>query len=102
MDNYPVSDIIDQSISNRVNGMLGNRDVNLNTIVKMSMINELNPLDECVVNNVLSSICKNNKIEDFFIHQEYELTIDNCGNLVYIKNEKEDKNDPESIIPESS
>ena len=101
MDNFPVSDIIDQSISNRVNGMLGNRDVNLNTIVKISMLNEVKPIDKKIVNNVVSSIYENNKMEDFFINQEYELTMDNCGNLVYIENEKEDKNDPGSIISES-
>ena len=98
MEKFPVSDIIDQSISNRVSGMLGNRNVNFNTIVKMSMLK----LDEYVVDNMLSSICKNNKMEHFFNNQEYELTIDNCGNLVYIENEKENKNDPASVISESS
>ena len=98
--NLPVQDIIEQSISNKVNGMVGNNDVNLNTIVKMSLLNEIKPLDKTKIDTIIGSIYDNNKIEDYYINNEYELTMDNSGNLIYI-NEEKDKNDTGDIIPKS-
>ena len=98
--NLPVQDIIEQSISNKVNGMVGNNDVNLNTIVKMSLLNKIKPLDKTKIDTIIGSIYDNNKIEDYYINNEYELTMDNSGNLIYI-NEEKDKNDTGDIIPKS-
>ena len=97
--NLPVSDIIEQSISNKVNGMVGNNDINLNTIVKMSLLNEIKPLDTTKMLTVLESIYDTNKIEAYFNNNEYELTIDSSGNIIYV-NEEQDKKDIVGILRE--
>ena len=38
-DNYPVVNVVEQSVNNQVNYMLGNNDVNLKTIFKLSINN---------------------------------------------------------------
>ena len=98
--NLPVSDIIEQSISNKVNGMVGNNDINLNTIVKMSLLNEIKPLDTTKIITVLESIYDTNKIEAYFNNNEYELTIDSSGNIIYVNDEEEGKTDTESVLRE--
>ena len=100
MDNLPVTDVIEQSIANNVNALVGNRDVNLNTIVKIAMMNEIKPLDATKVDNVLNSIYQNNQLEQFFINKEYQLTMDNSGNLIYI-DEEENQDNTGSKLPES-
>ena len=65
--NLPVTDIIEQSISNKVNGMVGNNDINLNTIVKMSLLNDIKPLDTTKMITILESIYDTNKMEDYLL-----------------------------------
>ena len=69
--------------------MVGNNDINLNTIVKMSLLNEIKPLDTTNMLTVLESIYDTNKIEAYFNNNEYELTLDSSGCVVYINEEKE-------------
>lgn len=91
MERFPVVDVVEQAISNSVNAMVGNRDVNLNTIVKMAKLDEVKPIDENKKTEVIAAILNNNRIEQHFINLEYQLTMDNCGNLVYINEEKGEK-----------
>ena len=39
-DNYPVVNVVEQIVNNQVNSMLGNNDVNLKTIFKLSIMDE--------------------------------------------------------------
>jgi len=45
-DNYPVVNVVEQSVNNQVNSMLGNNDVNLKTIFKLSIMEELGQVDK--------------------------------------------------------
>ena len=71
--------------------MVGNNDINLNTIVKMSLLNEIKPLDTTKILSIIESIYDTNKMEDYFIKTEYELTVDSSGNVIYINEEKDEK-----------
>ena len=65
----------------------------------MSLLNEINPLDENKIADVLMSIYSSNLQEDFYIKKEYQMTLDLSGNTVYIDDEKEeDKQHIESVI----
>ena len=79
---FPVSDIIEQSVTKQVNAMVGNSDINLNTIVKMATLNEMRPLGDEKVRDVLQSINLNNKLESFWYEKELVLTLDSSGNIV--------------------
>jgi hypothetical protein len=81
-EKFPVANPIDQAINNQVNNLVGNKDTNLNTIVKMSMLHEIGQVKETEINDVLERIRSSNSLEQYFINQEYELTYDMSGNLV--------------------
>jgi len=87
-EKYPISNVIEQSIQNQVNGLVGNNDVNLNTIVKMSLMNEMSQenglslIGKDEIKKVLNQIVISNQVESYFIHNEYELTYDMFGNLI--------------------
>ena len=97
---FPVKDIVEQSIENNVNKLVGTHDVNLNTIVKMAMMEEVENLDKGKVDEVIAAIRKNNELEKYYIDKEYQMTYDNCGNLVYINGETENKNDTSGVVSE--
>jgi len=79
---FPVQSVVEQSIKKQTNALVGNNDVNLNTIVKMSLMSEINQLNEDVVKEVLMKIHDANKDEHYWIHKEYQLTYDASGNIV--------------------
>ena len=86
-DNYPVVNVVEQSVNNQVNSMLGNNDVNLKTIFKLSIMEELGQVDKEDLENVINKIKQNNKTEAYYINKEYELTYDLSGNVVTCKSE---------------
>ena len=86
-DNYPVVNVVEQSVNNQVNSMLGNNDVNLKTIFKLSIMDELGQVDREDLENVINKIKENNKTEAYYINKEYELTYDLSGNVVTCKSE---------------
>ena len=87
-DNYPVVNVVEQSVNNQVNSMLGNNDVNLKTIFKLSIMEELGQgLDKEDLENVINKIKENNKLEAYYINKEYELSYDLSGNLTNCKTE---------------
>jgi hypothetical protein len=96
MDNFPVVSIVEQSVNNQVNALVGNKDTNLNTIVKMSLINEIKPIDDYKIQSVLYEIVSNNELEKELIEREYALTIDCCGNLIYVNGIYEGKEGEEN------
>jgi len=78
----PVQSIVEQAVKNQTNALVGNNDVNLNTIVKMSLLTEMEQLDKESIKEVLIKIYDANKAEHYWIHKEYELTYDLSGNIV--------------------
>jgi DNA-binding MltR family transcriptional regulator len=84
-DNYPVVNVVEQSVNNQVNSMLGNNDVNLKTIFKLSIMDELGQVDREDLENVINKIKENNKTEAYYINKEYKLTYDLSGNVVTCK-----------------
>jgi hypothetical protein len=97
--NLPVENIVEKAVTNKVNKIVGESDTNLNSIVKMSLLNEP---QKGVYNAVLQNIYENNKIEQYYVEQEYQLTIDEKGNLIQVNSindtEKQSKEEPSSNI----
>ena len=95
---FPVADIVETAVSNQVNSLVGTNDVNLNTIVKMSLLNTSEEKQKEVVNQMLA----NNKLEKYWIDKEYCLTYDLSGNLIPVNgiDETEKEGDSGSIISE--
>jgi hypothetical protein len=107
-ENYPVQDILEQAINKQVNALVGNNDVNLNTIIKMSLMNEYKQVNSKEMEDILARISSNNQVEKYYVDKEYEMTIDCDGNIVPVNSisnaEKkpncEGEKDTGSIIPE--
>ena len=78
----PVQSIVEQAIKSQTNALVGNNDINLNTIVKMSLMSEMKQLDEESIKEVLIKIYDVNKAEHYWIHKEYELTYDSSGDII--------------------
>ena len=84
MSEFPVQSIVEQAVQKQTNALVGNNDVNLNTIVKMSLMDEMNQVDNDEIKSILNKIREANKAEHFWIEKEYALTYDTAGNLVPI------------------
>ena len=104
---YPVQDALEQAVNNQVTALIGNSDVNLNTIIKLSLMNEMNQVNVKEMEEVLARIASNNDVERYYIEKEYGLTMDCGGNIVSLniidaKQEENNKSeeDTRSIIPE--
>jgi len=95
---FPVADIVEQAVSSSVNSLIGTNDTNLNTIVKMSLLNTNSDKISSVINQMLA----NNRVERYWIDKEYGLTYDIAGNLipVHIINETKEEDNSGSIVPE--
>lgn len=102
---FPVCGVIEQAVNNQVNALIGNKDINLNTIVKMAKLNEIKPLPQEEMNSILDKIAMNNKLEQYFVETEYEMTYDRDGNLILLSDiideRKTSEENTESILPES-
>ena len=70
---FPVDDILDQAISKSVNSLVGNNDVNLNTLLKMATLNEMNPLEPEKIESVLSAIKRSNMMEHYWYEKEMSM-----------------------------
>jgi len=81
---FPVADILDQAVSKSVNSLVGNNDVNLNTLLKMATLNEMNPLEPEKVDSVITAIKRSNMMEHYWYEKEMSMTLDAGGNLVPI------------------
>ena len=83
--NLPIESIVEQAVNRQVNSLVGDKDTNLNTIVKMSLLPEL---DADEYQSILAKIKSNNQLEQYYIDKEYDLTYDCAGNLVPVFNDK--------------
>ena len=81
---FPVTDILDQAVSKSVNSLVGNNDVNLNTLLKMATLNEMNPLEPEKIESWLTAIKRSNMMEHYWYEKEMSMTLDVAGNLVPI------------------
>ena len=105
---YPVSDALEQAVNKQVNALVGNSDVNLNTIIKLSLMNEYKQVNSKEMQDILAQISSNNHVEKYYVEKEYEMTIDCGGNIINIndiENDKQEENnksekDIRSIISE--
>jgi phosphoribosylformylglycinamidine (FGAM) synthase PurS component len=95
---FAVADIVESAVSNQVNSLVGTNDTNLNTIVKMTL---LQPSEE-KMKAVVSQMLANNKIEKYWIDKEYGLTYDLAGNLIPVDSihEAEKEGNLGSIVSE--
>jgi len=83
MDNYPIVNMIEESIENEVSSLVGNNDVNLKTIIKIARIQDINPnAKEMEFKNLISQMRENNILQKFLIEKEYECTLDKDGNII--------------------
>ena len=80
--NLPVESIVEQAVNRQVNGLVGDKDTNLNTIVKMSLLPNSEDSD---YQSILAKIKSNNLMEQHYIEKEYDLTYDCAGNLIPVK-----------------
>ena len=80
--NLPVESLVEQSVNRQVNSLVGDKDTNLNTIVKMSLLPELETNE---YQSILTKIKSNNQLEQYYIQKEYDLTYDSAGNLISVK-----------------
>ena len=80
---FPVESLVDQAVKNQTNALVGTKDTNLNTIVKMSLMSEMS-LEN--IKEVLIKIYDTNKAEEYWVRKEYELTLDLGGNIVSVPN----------------
>jgi hypothetical protein len=83
--NLPVESFVEQAVNRQVNSLVGDKDINLNTIVKMSLLPEF---DANEYQSILAKIKTNNQMEQYYIEKEYDLTYDCGGNLVPVSNDK--------------
>ena len=83
--NLPVESIVEQAVNRQVNSLVGDKDINLNTIVKMSLLPEIS---ENEYQSILAKIKSNNVVEQYYIEKEFDLTYDCAGNLVPVSNDK--------------
>ena len=75
---FHVADIVETAVSSQVNSLIGTNDTNLNTIMKMSLLNT----GKDKVKSVVSQMLANNSLEKYWIDKEYGLTYDLAGNLI--------------------
>ncbi len=64
-ETYLVENLVEQSVNNQVNYMLGYNDLNLKTIFKLLIMEELGQVDKEDLENVINKIKENNKTEAY-------------------------------------
>ena len=77
-----VSSLVEERIAKSVDKLLGNADTNLNTIVKMTMLNYSPETKK----KICEQIKQDNIMQAYLIDKEFQLTIDKDGNIADIYN----------------
>lgn len=62
---HQVESLVEQSVNRQVDKLIGEKDGNLSTILKMSL------LPEAYDESILAKIRKNNEMEKYYIEKEY-------------------------------
>ena len=83
--NFEVESILETMVKTQVNKMVGEKDVNFNTIVKMALLQDVakSNIDS---DSILAKIKENNEMEKYLLEREFFLTYDNAGNIIEIPN----------------
>jgi hypothetical protein len=83
--NFEVESILETMVKTQVNKMVGEKDVNFNTIVKMALLQDIakSNIDS---DAILAKIKENNEMEKYLLEKEFFLTYDNAGNIIEIPN----------------
>ena len=105
MELYTESNL-EKRLNDTADRLIGTRDKTLNTIYKLSLMEEhglmtKNQIDEIIL-NLKNNIIKDNDI----LFSNYELTYDTCGNLIPLNSieygaRKESEKDFETVVLES-
>jgi hypothetical protein len=98
---FHIESLLEKQITKKADSFIGNKDEDLNTIYKMSLLQEVGLICDDDVNAVTEQIAKANEIQKKYINDEYLMTLDKNGNLVYINEGKTSKENPEIIVSES-
>ena len=77
-----VSSLVEERIAKSVDKLLGNADTNLNTIVKMTMLNYSPETKK----KICEQIKQHSIMQAYLIDKEFQLTIDKDGNIADIYN----------------
>lgn len=94
MSNYAVESPIERSINNQVNALIGNDDVNLKTIVKLSMMTAKHQLVNGL-SEIIERIKEGNQMESEMVYEEYELIPDFVGEKISLYNKPDVQEEPE-------
>ena len=86
-NSFTIESVVERSVNNSVSSLVGNNDTNLKTIVKMSIMKDMNRLDTEEMESLLQKLQENNAIEKYYIEREYGLTYDLCGNIIPVGNQ---------------
>ena len=62
---FPISSVLEKSVSKQVNKIVGDKDTNLNTIVKMSLLNDGSEETLRDYNRLLDKMRSNNEKEQY-------------------------------------
>lgn len=90
MDSY-IPSKLEESINNQVNKIIPSTDRNLNTILKLALLNEESRVYEDKRQRILDNLKRNNNIEKSAVEQEFAMTYDCRGNLIYVNSKDEGK-----------
>ena len=66
---FPISSVLEKSVSKQVNKIVGDKDTNLNTIVKMSLLNDGSEETLRDYNRLLDKMRSNNEKEQYYTTQ---------------------------------
>ena len=69
---FHVESMVEKSIVSKADSLIGNKDANLNTIYKLSLLDEVGLLDEYQKQRVIEQIKKSTDIERKYINEEYQ------------------------------
>ena len=88
MSNYAVESPLERSIANQVNALIGNDDVNLKTIMKLSMMSAKHQAPD-EMGKIIEQIKEYNLIESELVYEEYELVADFVGDKISLYNKQD-------------
>lgn len=98
---FQIADILRTNVNRQVDKLVGDKDTNLSSVIKMSLLNDYNS----DYNIYLDQMKNNNVVEKIFIDNEYQLTYDGSGNLILASSiygePQENQADTRSILLES-
>jgi len=105
-ERFPIQNKVEEAISKQVDSLVGCKDTNLNTILKMTLLGGVDCIDDEEVKKVLSNILDANIKEARMIADEFQLGLDESGDIVFLNGideheRKKSEEDPGGVLPQS-